>query len=415
MNMPYRGMFIVPSDLESLERKGVIAGVLERTEEGFLEVAVTVHPFVRQERTVCLAEDSIVYEYRQPEQSAFRPVSWMRFLAHIFHVVWRVRKICRTQCITFIRAQDPYYSGLIGFLASRFPRIPFCISIHSDYDKMYTLDPEHGAPKVFGRRHLAKKLESFLLKRADRVLVISDYIGDCAARNGARSDSLRLFRHIVGLKQFLETAAHGATQLPKLPPNKIVISAICRLSRQKYVYDILELAKKLRSKRDDFVVVLAGGGEEEHLLRHQIKQDGLSQYVLMPGFLPQPAVAALRMRSTVNLCLLDGQSLIEACSVGKPVVAYDVEWHREILCDKVTGFIVPESDVDRLVESAIYLMDHPKEAKRMGELARQRVFKMFDPERVRSARRSIYEELVAHFRKSHRPYLTRWSRNQAAR
>lgn len=397
MTQPISGLFIVPSDLISLERKGVLSGVLERTEKGFLSKAITIHPFTRCDRVVTLADGNIVYEYRQPESSRFRIVSWVLFLLHLLRVSWRIRRILQDEEITFVRAQDPYFSGLIGFLVSRYPRVPFCISIHSDYDKMFVLDPEFGAPKIFGSRDLAKKLERYLLKRADRVLAISDYIGAYAVRNGAARESLRVFRHILNLQRFLDKGKEAASQLLEFPDQKLIISAVCRLSRQKYVYDFLEMAKRLKSKRDDFVLVIAGGGEEEEELRRRIAAEDLSDVVILAGFLPQDAVAALRMRSVVNLCLLDGLSLIEACIAGRPIVAYDVEWHSEILQNNVTGLIVPEGATADLADAVRYLLDKPAEANRMGTGARNRAIEIFDPDKVRAARRSVYEELVGEF------------------
>lgn len=89
------------------------------------------------------------------------PVSHLKIVDFVYYFLFAVRLIRQSQ-INLIRVTDPYYRGLMGFFLSRLFHIPFCISVHADYDKRYELDGARGAPVVFGSRKLAKKMEQFL-------------------------------------------------------------------------------------------------------------------------------------------------------------------------------------------------------------------------------------------------------------
>ena len=76
----------------------------------------------------------------------------------------------------------------------------------------------------------------------------------------------------------------------------------------------------------------------------------------------------------VAICPYSGFTLIEPMLCSIPVIAYDVEWHAEIVIDDYTGFLVPFRDIAALAEKMIYVVHNYDEAKivaqRGCELAR---------------------------------------------
>lgn len=66
-----------------------------------------------------------------------------------------------------------------------------------------------------------------------------------------------------------------------------------------------------------------------------------------------------------------GRSALEALSCGLPVIT--TEHAPGIVKDGVTGYVVPIRDGAAIAQKIQYLYDHPDEAKRMGQAARQSV------------------------------------------
>ena len=56
--------------------------------------------------------------------------------------------IARAERVDLVRATDPYLMGLLAWWTSRSLGIPFCVSLHADYDKRFALTPKRGAGRV---------------------------------------------------------------------------------------------------------------------------------------------------------------------------------------------------------------------------------------------------------------------------
>src|SRR5918912_1121889 len=72
-----------------------------------------------------------------------------------------------------------------------------------------------------------------------------------------------------------------------------------------------------------------------------------------------------------------GQTLLEGMACGTPAVCTDVASLPEVVVDGVTGFIVPAHDPSALGRKLRWLLEHPQEARGMGQAARERVLEKF--------------------------------------
>jgi glycosyltransferase involved in cell wall biosynthesis len=385
-----KALFIVSSSLDALRAKGVEGRILERDEGGFLEKVITLHPFAPRAHVAMLSSGNVVHEVAFGRSSSFRLLAWLYFAWAIVRTVRYARRLILQERIDFVRAQDPYFSGLVGYLASRWPRLPFCISIHADYDSQHALSPGTASPVVFGSRRLAKMLERFLLRRADLVLPISRHTAWAAERDGAPQDRIRIFRHLIDTSAFLTSEDSGHASRPEVP----IISVVSRLSREKHILDLVELGRRLKDAGLSFQLVIGGDGSERNELRRRIEAGNLQSVVIMLGAIRPEEVRSLRQRSTLCVCLLDGLSLIEALAAGKPVIGYDIEWHREAIREGVNGCLVPEGDVGALAKAATSILSDKDLAARMGAQSRQ-IAMSFDREVGVRDHRAIYQELLA--------------------
>ena len=390
-------LFIAPTDFERLRLKGTHTMIQERDESGFFDRIVTFHPMNGAWKTHRLNPTNTVYEFGQsfvPGPGAWKFFRLLQVPLHLLFILSAALYLARCGVFNLIRATDPYWTGLLAWAVSSMTGIPFCISIHSDYDKCLVLDPERGAPRVLRSRRLAKWLEHFVLRRAQNVMPISAYVAKSALTNGAHQDAIRLIPHGIDLELFSRPKTGDQDKLG-LPDDRLIISFVARFSKHKFVFDALELARRLHRNRDDFVMVMVGSGEEEGPVMDTVQSEGLGDCVRVLGFQPRDVVAAVRRNSAVSLCLLDGFSLIEACAAGRPVVAYDVEWHSELLEPGTTGFLVPEGDVEALTDRVNWVLDHPTEAARMGTEARRRAVQRHSLDTASQRRRSHYSEMLA--------------------
>lgn len=381
------GLFVVHSDMKSLRTKGVLQNILERDEGTFLDSVITLHPLTQRHHVENLRPNNVIHELKQPESSTSRPVSWLKLAWHLASATWYGKMLVRKNKIDFIRAQDPFLCGLIGYAIARITRKPFCISIHADYEKMNLMDPGGAAPRFFGSYRLSRFLERFLLGRADQVLAVSRYIAEYAKRRGAHPDRVRLFRHFID-PRFFDPPTESIQATPA------TVAVISRLSRQKYILDLPRIAAALADMGVDFRIEVAGDGEARRELEKMIKDLSLSEKIDLLGYQDRQGVADLLGRSSACLVLCGGASLLEAAAMSKPPVAYDWEWHNEIVETGKTGMVVPEGDTLAAAEALKYLLQNPELAADMGRQVRERVTEMYQRDHLLETRRAAYAELI---------------------
>ena len=90
-----------------------------------------------------------------------------------------------------------------------------------------------------------------------------------------------------------------------------------------------------------------------------------------------PSVYRDRYGHETRVPELLGQTLLEGMACGTPGVCTDVASLPEVVADDDSGFVVPPNDVAALRAKLEWLRDHPTDAARMGESARQRVRERF--------------------------------------
>lgn len=371
--------------------------ILDRDEGGFFERVVTVHPFASKTQVVRLNDVHVVHEFAYSHSRGrrkFRTIRWANSVIHLMRLIRRVQGLIRNERIDLVRSTDPYWAGLIGWSVTRIMRRPFCVSIHADYDKRYELAGPAGAPVIFGSRKIAKRLQGFVIRQADRVMPIRESLGEKAILDGASPETVRVIPHGIDSEVFRGDPSHDVRSLFGISEDKKILSFAGRLSRENYVGDVIELARNLNHRRD-FIIVMAGDGPEAERLRALVTSEpNISRLIRLVGFQPHDIVIDLLRVSTACLCLMGGFSLIEACFAGRPVVSYDVEWHSELVKNNQTGCLVAEKDVDRLVQAVNYLLDHTEEASRMGKNARALAMERHAKEKTVAIKRKCYMELL---------------------
>ena len=391
-------LFIVPAEYDELKEKGVESMIFERDENGFFGKVITVHPFAKHTRVIILDEVHQVHEIGFdliPGAARFRALKYLQAPLHFLRVVRTIIRLVKDFEIDLLRGNDPFWMGFFAYLGSRLCKVPYCVSIHADYDRRIELDKSIYISTVFGSYRLAKRLERFVLSRASLVLPIRQSLADKAVLSGAPPRKIRVIPHGIDLLPFSRPTNSDVRRRFAIPPEKKIISFIGRLSLENYVDDILAIAGQLKKKRADFALVLVGGGKEERRVAARVALAPLlASCVILPGFQPREICLDLRRESSVSLCLMAGYSLIEACAAASPVVAYDVEWHSELVENRETGFLVEQNDIAGAVQAIEWLLDHPEEAATMGVKARARAFKKHDVAKTSATKVSFYRELL---------------------
>lgn len=382
--MKPRILFLVPAEYDALCKKGVDHMILERDEDGFFERVVTVHPLAAGRRVIDLNLVHRIYELGIGRGLG----APLRALAAFPALV----RIARDERVEIIRATDAYLMGVMAWWVSRALRLPFCVSIHADYRKRFQLSPQGWLRAAL--RAVAGVMPPFVLQRAHLVLPIRAHLTGSLVAAGADPQRIHVIPHGIDMAPFREPLADGVREMFALPAGAKVISFAGRLTADNYINDMVQAISRVVARRRDVVFVIAGEGVETPLVHRLIASLPDPDVVRLLPFQPYEKIVALRRISSASLCLMAGFSLIEACAAGSPPIAYDVEWHRELVDDGVSGCLVAEGDIDGVVTAIDRLLDDGAAAAQMGARAQATAFARHELANTSQIKRACYASLL---------------------
>ena len=80
--------------------------------------------------------------------------------------------------------------------------------------------------------------------------------------------------------------------------------------------------------------------------------------------------------------------------MSRPVAATSVGGVPELIIHQETGLLSPPGNPAELADNIIWLLEHPLEAREMGERARHKVLSAFSSEAMIERIESLYERLL---------------------
>lgn len=181
-----------------------------------------------------------------------------------------------------------------------------------------------------------------------------------------------------------------------------VVGCVANMNPQKGIVELVQAFAKVHRRMPATVLVVVGAEHETHAaysaaVRAEIKQLGLrlGRDVVLPG--PTDDVAAALVGFDVFLFTPDARgegistTVLEAMSVGLPVVVGGVGGLTSAIDQDVDGCLFPQDDLDRAADLVISLLSDGARRERMSGAARARALRDFSLEASSSSHREAYE------------------------
>lgn len=123
---------------------------------------------------------------------------------------------------------------------------------------------------------------------------------------------------------------------------RFIISYICRIAEQKRPHLLMQIARRLKDNRDDFLIVVAGDGYMLNDIKKEAKKYNLTNYIKFIGNITNTKEIYAISDLTINCSIKEGLALTsyESLSMGVPVISADVGGQKELINEDV-GIIVP--------------------------------------------------------------------------
>ncbi len=180
-----------------------------------------------------------------------------------------------------------------------------------------------------------------------------------------------------------------------LGPSDVVIGTVARLHRQKGLIHLVRAASGIFRAAPAARIVVAGGGPLEKALQKEMLRQNLKGRFLLLGERPDSARVLALMDIFVLPSLWEGlpYAILEAASLGKPIVATAIDGVTEVLRDGQTGLLVPPADADRLASAVLRLLGDDELRARLGRNALAQIPPRFKLSRMIGQTERLYLSL----------------------
>jgi glycosyltransferase involved in cell wall biosynthesis len=271
---------------------------------------------------------------------------------------------------------------LIGQAAARLARIPIRL-----VTRHYTDEALRGRPVV-------RRIERRAMRRATRVIAVSDAVRDGLVRGGVPEEKVQVILNGIDLSLFDRAALEEPLPWPESWNRRLLIGSVGGLFPEKGHAHLLRAMVAVIRSEPNARLVIGGDGPERASLEKLAVELGIGRCVAFSGFRRDVMAVLPHLDLYVQPSLNEsfGISILEAMAAGKAVVATKTGGVPEVVVHGETGILAPPRDVSALSRSILELASTPELARRMGDNGRRRVEQQFDVHRTVQACEALYDE-----------------------
>ncbi len=251
-----------------------------------------------------------------------------------------------------------------------------------------------------------KRRFKILFQDGDLILAEGHYMKKALIELGCPEEKVRVQHLGINLDK-----------IPFIPRNldngqrvKILIAGTFR-EKKGITYALEACAKLLSQKKNIEITLIGDAGRSRREVDYKkeitaiIKRHNMAERLNYLGFLPYPAFINEAKNNHIFLSPSihppDGEteggapvSLIEMSAYGMPIVSTFHCDIPEVVIDGKSGFLVPEKDIDGLVERLEYLVNHPEIWEPMGNAGRKHIEEEFNIVKQAAQLEVIYDSLL---------------------
>jgi L-malate glycosyltransferase len=223
-----------------------------------------------------------------------------------------------------------------------------------------------------------RKITRYVLSHSDALIGDCDPVRKKAAEFGMPDEKIITFPWGIDLRQF------KAQPYPQTPRGHfrllstrtwepiygvdLILQAFARVVRS---YENGSLEKNLKPE-----LVLLGNGSQEPQIKDLIRQEGLDEFIFLPGRIRQDELPDLYASADLYISAShsDGTSisLLEAMGSARAVLVTDIPGNREWITHGVEGWLFPDGNTFALAEGILNALHQYHRLPEMGMAARKK-------------------------------------------
>jgi len=252
------------------------------------------------------------------------------------------------------------HSDILGFFAAKLAGVKtFISSVEGQllWDEVNRV----GKFKQWCYRYLNRFLRQFF----DLTITVSEDLKEEVLR---ASPSLKNIRVIpVGVACYIPYERLSSLSLTR-HDSSVVIGCLSQLNKDKGVEYLIRAIPFIKGRFSHARFLIGGTGEAEFFLKRLAEQLHVEESISFLGWVKDTQSFLLGLDAFVMPSVREGcpMALLEALSLGRPVVAFRVPGIKEIIQHGENGLLASPFDVEDLARQTVDLCQDKAYAKRMG-------------------------------------------------
>lgn len=261
-------------------------------------------------------------------------------------------------------------------------------------------------PKVVRSRHISvplnrNRLTRLLYRRLCDFVIVTG--GELTRRALIERDGLdphRVDAFPIGIDTARFRPGRPARDLKEelgIPGDHRLIGIVSYLRAYKGHRYFVEAAAQVLSRVKTVTFVIVGEGPEEHNLRTQIAELGLTDRVLLLGY-REDQVEAMRSLDVFVLPSVEAdtipQALMQALAVGLPVVSTSFGSIPDVINHRETGLLAVPRDAASLAEQIMIMLQDDALRTRLGTNGRRLIEDHYSLDRMLTRLETVYQRVL---------------------
>ena len=291
-----------------------------------------------------------------------------------------------------IHAHHPFLLGDTALRYAASKNAPVIFTHHTRYED-YTHYVPFDSPTL---KDIAINLSTQFANLCDGVIAPSESIARLIRRRGVEVP-IRVVPTGIDVGSFAAGDGARMRQKFKISPDAFVVGHVGRLAPEKNLAYLAEAVAAFVKRTPNARFFVVGGGPSENDLKEIFARHSLSDRLILAGKQTGRALAdaynAMDVFAFASFSETQGMVLAEAMAAGLPVVALNASGVREVMNDRVNGFMLEKGAIPR--RFADHLGKLARDEKRLKAFSHEarRTAELFSRERCADLALTYYEDI----------------------
>jgi glycosyltransferase involved in cell wall biosynthesis len=301
-------------------------------------------------------------------------------------------KTCRNYRPSVIHAQDAFFSGLSGVVASKVFGIPLLVHVHGPTPYFFLYASEASSLQKLLMRALAK-----IVTTNSAAVLVTDFYTRSLLKQLSPKKSYFCIPSPIATRYYKCSIKNRFSM--KKTKHDLIFGFVGRLCKQKNLDILLEAAAIIDCKsKTSFSIVIVGEGPDIISLKQKTCNLGLQKKVLFTGRVDENRKRELLQSFDVFVLpsIYEGCSisLLEAMASGKALIASDIPSIRQIVQNNKEALLFDPYNPEELKDAIVKLVDNPDLIRILGNNAIEKI-RLYDTEVIFPELLKLYSSYVS--------------------